>query len=416
MNRLQVRGLGTIFDTDEGPVRSVADVSFDIRAGKTTAIVGESGSGKSVTSLTLMRLLPRGAATRVSGQALFVDRAGETVDLLTLPEPRMRAIRGNEVAMIFQEPMTSLNPVFTVGEQIAEPLMRHRAMPRRAALERAAELLDTVGIPMARARLASYPHELSGGMRQRVMIAMALACQPRLLICDEPTTALDVTVQAQILELLARLQQEFGTAIMLITHDLGVVAEFARRAIVMYAGRIVEQAESKLDPKDVADRVIDRRHCHLFLLDQVLAVLVVVSADHFHIGPGVQRVHSRISLGTRKAVEHQLHHRRVIADDQAVELPFVAKDLLQNEWIRGCWNTVKIVERRHERSDASIDRRLERWEVIFAQRTLGKIGRAVIATRFRGSVADPMLGCRQDLVLRAVIQTLKSAYASGGDL
>jgi peptide/nickel transport system ATP-binding protein len=233
---LSVRDLRIAFDTRRGRVVAVDGVSFAVAEGETLGIVGESGCGKSVTALAILRLAGRGARI-LSGEIRLAGR-----DLLTLSDEAIRDVRGAEVGMVFQEPMTSLNPVFTVGEQIAEPLMRHRAMPRRAALERAAELLDTVGIPMARARLASYPHELSGGMRQRVMIAMALACQPRLLICDEPTTALDVTVQAQILELLARLQQEFGTAIMLITHDLGVVAEFARRAIVMYAGRIVEQA------------------------------------------------------------------------------------------------------------------------------------------------------------------------------
>ncbi|WP_439577882.1 ABC transporter ATP-binding protein [Elioraea sp.] len=233
---LSVRDLRVAFDTRRGRVVAVDGVSFEVAEGETLGIVGESGCGKSVTALAILRLAGRGART-LSGEIRLAGR-----DLLTLSDEAIRDVRGAEVGMVFQEPMTSLNPVFTVGEQIAEPLMRHRAMPRRAALDRAGELLDTVGIPMARARLASYPHELSGGMRQRVMIAMALACQPRLLICDEPTTALDVTVQAQILELLATLQQEFGTAIMLITHDLGVVAEFARRAIVMYAGRIVEQA------------------------------------------------------------------------------------------------------------------------------------------------------------------------------
>ncbi len=234
---LSVRDLRIAFDTRRGRVVAVDGVSFEVAEGETLGIVGESGCGKSVTALAILRLAGRGARI-LSGEIRLAGR-----DLLTLSDEAIRDVRGAEVGMVFQEPMTSLNPVFTVGEQIAEPLMRHRAMPRRAALDRAAGLLDTVGIPMARARLASYPHELSGGMRQRVMIAMALACQPRLLICDEPTTALDVTVQAQILELLAQLQQEFGTAIMLITHDLGVVAEFARRAVVMYAGRIVEQAE-----------------------------------------------------------------------------------------------------------------------------------------------------------------------------
>ncbi len=242
MNRLEVRHLSTFFDTDEGLIRSVADVSFSIRAGKTTAIVGESGSGKSVTSLTLMRLLPRTAGTQVSGQALFVNRAGQTLDLLTLPEPQMRAIRGNEVAMIFQEPMTSLNPVFTIGEQIAESLRLHKGMDRAAAMAQALRMLELVEIPAAAQRLREYPHQLSGGMRQRVMIALAMACDPTLLIADEPTTALDVTIQAQILALMRRLQAETGMSILFITHNLGVVAHHADDVAVMYAGRIVEAA------------------------------------------------------------------------------------------------------------------------------------------------------------------------------
>ena len=240
--RLEVKNLSTCFHTDEGDVPSVADVSFTIRPGETTALVGESGSGKSVTSLTLMRLLPRTARTTVSGSALFVDRAGERVDLLSVPERRMRAIRGNQVAMIFQEPMTSLNPVFTIGEQIAESVRLHKGLDRRAALAHALRMLELVEIPAAAQRLHEYPHQLSGGMRQRVMIALAMACDPTLLIADEPTTALDVTIQAQILELMRRLQRETGTSILFITHNLGVVAHHADQVAVMYAGRIVEAA------------------------------------------------------------------------------------------------------------------------------------------------------------------------------
>ena len=242
MNRLEVRNLSTSFDTDEGLIRSVADVSFNIRAGKTTAIVGESGSGKSVTSLTLMRLLPRTASTQVSGEALFVNRAGQTVDLLKVPELLMRGLRGNEVAMIFQEPMTSLNPVFTIGEQIAESLRLHKGMDRTAAMAQALRMLELVEIPAAAQRVREYPHQLSGGMRQRVMIALAMACDPTLLIADEPTTALDVTIQAQILALMRRLQAETGMSILFITHNLGVVAHHADDVAVMYAGRIVEAA------------------------------------------------------------------------------------------------------------------------------------------------------------------------------
>jgi peptide/nickel transport system ATP-binding protein len=242
MNRLEVRNLSTSFETAEGSIHAVADVSFAIQGGRTTALVGESGSGKSVTSLTLMRLLPRTAATRVSGQALFVDRAGETVDLLQLPESRMRAIRGNQVAMIFQEPMTSLNPVLRIGEQIAEALRLHKGMHAASALAQALRLLELVEIPAAAQRLREYPHQLSGGMRQRVMIALAMACDPALLIADEPTTALDVTIQAQILALMRRLQAETGMGILLITHNLGAVAHHADDVAVMYAGRVVESA------------------------------------------------------------------------------------------------------------------------------------------------------------------------------
>ena len=240
VNRLEVRHLSTFFDTDEGLVRSVADVSFSIRPGKTTALVGESGSGKSVTSLTLMRLLSRTASTQVSGEALFTNRAGRTMDLLSLPEAEMRRIRGNEIAMIFQEPMTSLNPVFTVGEQIGESVRLHMGLDRTAALAHALRMLELVEIPAAKQRLNEYPHQLSGGMRQRVMIAMALVCEPRLLIADEPTTALDVTIQAQIMDLLLGLADRTGTAIMFITHNLGLVAQSCHRMVTMYAGQVVE--------------------------------------------------------------------------------------------------------------------------------------------------------------------------------
>ena len=240
--RLQVRQLRTVFHTDEGAVPSVAEVSFSIAPGRTTALVGESGSGKSVTSLTLMRLLSRNARTEVSGQALFRTRAGQLVDLLRLPEKDLRALRGNELAMIFQEPMTSLNPVLSIGEQIAESVRLHKGLDRAAALAHARRMLERVEIPAAAQRLREYPHQLSGGMRQRVMIAMALSCNPKLLLADEPTTALDVTIQAQILDLLRQLQEEFKMAVIIITHNLGVVAEFADRVLVMYAGRTAEQA------------------------------------------------------------------------------------------------------------------------------------------------------------------------------
>ncbi len=240
--RLQVSGLSTSFATDAGRIQSVADVSFAIHPGETLALVGESGSGKSVTSLTLMGLHARTSQAQVSGQALFVRRDGRQIDLLALPEADKRALRGNELAMIFQEPMTSLNPVLTVGEQIAEAARLHLKMDRSTAHAHARRMLELVEIPAAAQRVNEYPHQLSGGMRQRVMIALAMACQPTLLIADEPTTALDVTIQAQILALMGRLQKETGMSMLFVTHNLGVVAQYADAVAVMYAGRIVESA------------------------------------------------------------------------------------------------------------------------------------------------------------------------------
>jgi len=238
---LCVKSLGVSFRIEAGLLPAVHDVSFTLRRGETLALVGESGSGKSVTSLAIMRLTPPAPRAELSGSALFRGREGTLRDLVMLPEAAMEGIRGNEISMIFQEPMTSLNPVLPVGLQIAEAIIYHRGQSRRQALAEAERLLELVGISEPRRRLFAYPHHLSGGMRQRVMIAMALACDPSVLIADEPTTALDVTVQAQILELLKELQARTGTAILFITHNLGVVAEVADRVMVMYAGRIVEQ-------------------------------------------------------------------------------------------------------------------------------------------------------------------------------
>jgi peptide/nickel transport system ATP-binding protein len=234
---LQVQDLQTYFYTRVGLVKAVDGVSFSLWRGETLAIVGESGCGKSVTALSLMRLVadPPG---RIVGGSVWL--AG--VDLLRLDEAAMRAVRGKEISMIFQEPMTSLNPVMTIGRQIAEALILHETTSRRAALARTLEMLHLVGIPEPKVRVNEYPHQLSGGMRQRAMIAMALACNPKVLIADEPTSALDVTIQAQILDLIAKLRTELGTAVIMITHDLGVVAETAERVIVMYAGRKVEEA------------------------------------------------------------------------------------------------------------------------------------------------------------------------------
>ena len=240
---LDIRGLVTEFTTEGGRIRAVAGVDLRIDAGQTVALVGESGSGKSVTSLSVMRLIraPRGRIA--AGEIRFRCRDGVVRDLAALDEAAMSAIRGNEISMIFQEPMTSLNPAHSVGHQIAEAVRLHRKVDRAQAWRRAVEMLSLVEIPEARRRAESYPHQLSGGTRQRVMIAMALACRPALLIADEPTTALDVTVQAQILELMRRLQREIGMGILFITHNLGLVAEIADKVEVMYGGRVVEQAD-----------------------------------------------------------------------------------------------------------------------------------------------------------------------------
>jgi peptide/nickel transport system ATP-binding protein len=234
---LSVRDLVTTFHTRRSAVRAVDGVSFDIPEGATVGLVGESGCGKSVTSLSILRLVPDPPGRIESGAITFRER-----NLLALSEREMRAVRGNQISMIFQEPMTSLNPVYTVGSQIVEAIRLHRSVSRSAAHDRAVQMLKLVGIPAAEDTSHAYPHELSGGMRQRVMIAMALSCEPKLLIADEPTTALDVTIQAQILELLGKLQAEMGMSVLLITHDLGIVAEYASHVLVMYAGKIVESA------------------------------------------------------------------------------------------------------------------------------------------------------------------------------
>ncbi len=235
---LELRDLSVSFRTDEGTIHAVDRLSWSLEPGEVLGIVGESGCGKSVSSMALLRLLPPTAV--VTGQALFQGR-----DLLTAPPSQLRRIRGREISFVFQEPMTSLNPVFTVGKQISEVLRRHLDVSRREARDRAIELLDLVHIPAPGRRVDEYPHQLSGGMRQRVMIAMALACDPKILIADEPTTALDVTIQAGILDLLRELRERLGTAIVLITHNLGVVADIADRVLVMYAGRKAEEASAE---------------------------------------------------------------------------------------------------------------------------------------------------------------------------
>lgn len=234
-NLLEVKDLTTHFFTQDGVVKAVDGISYTLAEGEVLGVVGESGCGKSVHALSIMRLVANPPGRIVAGEILF-----EGENLLNMDDSEMRHIRGNRIAMVFQEPMTSLNPVLTIGRQLTETLELHQKMAKQEARTRAAELLQTVGIPDAESRLSDYPHQFSGGMRQRVMIAMALSCNPRLIIADEPTTALDVTIQAQILELMRDLAEEFGTAMVIITHNLGVVARYAHRVVVMYAGKIVE--------------------------------------------------------------------------------------------------------------------------------------------------------------------------------
>jgi peptide/nickel transport system ATP-binding protein len=234
---LDVKNLKTYFFTDEGVVRAVDGVDLYVKQGETLGVVGESGCGKSVTALSIMKLIPQPPGKIVEGEILY-----NGVNLVTLPANRMRKIRGKEISMVFQEPMTSLNPVFTCGEQIAEALRLHEGLGRRDAMDKTVDMLKLVHIPNAERRVKEYPHQLSGGMRQRIMIAMALSCNPKLLIADEPTTALDVTIQAQILELLNELKAKLKMAVMLITHDMGVIAETAQRVVVMYAAKVAEEA------------------------------------------------------------------------------------------------------------------------------------------------------------------------------
>ena len=240
MAQLEIRDLATHFFTQEGVVKAVDGINYELEEGEVLGVVGESGCGKSVSALSIMRLVANPPGRTVRGEVVF-----EGEDLLLMDDAEMRGVRGNKIAMVFQEPMTSLNPVLTIGRQLTETLELHLGMSKDQSRARAAELLQLVGIPDAESRLKDYPHQFSGGMRQRVMIAMALSCNPRLIIADEPTTALDVTIQAQILELMQDLAAQFGTAMIIITHNLGVVARYAHRVIVMYAGKIIETGDSR---------------------------------------------------------------------------------------------------------------------------------------------------------------------------
>lgn len=283
---LEVRNLTTSFFTEEGVVTAVDGVTFSIEQGETLAIVGESGCGKSVTSLSIMRLIPWPPGKIVGGQVLL-----EGEDLLAKSEQEMQRVRGNKISMIFQEPMTSLNPVLKVGFQIMEALQLHQGLSASEARLKAIEMLRMVGIPEPERRIDDYPHQMSGGMRQRVMIGMALACNPRLLIADEPTTALDVTIQAQILDLMRRLQDELGMAILLITHDMGVVAEMAERVIVMYAGRFVEEGPVE----DIFDNPL-----HPYTAGLLNAIpRIDVSQRRLNVIPGVVPTPSNLPKGCK---------------------------------------------------------------------------------------------------------------------
>jgi peptide/nickel transport system ATP-binding protein/oligopeptide transport system ATP-binding protein len=297
---IRLRNLRTWFFTDEGVVKAVDGVSYEIPRGRTLGVVGESGCGKSVTALSILRLIPEPPGRIVEGEILFEGR-----DLVHLPEPEMRHVRGNEISMIFQEPMTSLNPVFTVGDQILEAIVLHQKKSRAEARSLTIDLLKKVGIPSPEIRVDDYPHQMSGGMKQRVMIAMALSCRPKLLIADEPTTALDVTIQAQILDLMRRLQEEFGMAILLITHALGVVAEMASEVVVMYAGKIAESADVKelfRNPRHPYTVGLFRSIPRLGVKKDKLDVIPGVVPNPLYFPPGC-KFHTRCPMVQKKCLE-----------------------------------------------------------------------------------------------------------------
>ncbi|EME66790.1 ABC transporter ATP-binding protein [Rhodococcus ruber] len=302
---LSVDGLGVEFATASGWTPVLQDVSFDVAAGQLVGLVGESGSGKSVTCSSVLRLLPSRQSRTVAGSIRFQGR-----DLLTMPSRELEAVRGNDIAMIFQEPMTSLNPVFTVGDQIAEVVRRHRRVNRKAATARAVEVLDLVGIPDAARRIRQYPHEFSGGMRQRVMIAMALACEPKLLIADEPTTALDVTIQAQVLDLIREMAGRFGMGVLFVTHDLGVVADLCTEVVVMYAGQVVERART--EPLYATPR-------HPYTAGLLRSVPDVGGRSELHTIAGSPPPPGSIPVGCRFAP--RCPHR---ADECAADVPLLA--------------------------------------------------------------------------------------------
>ncbi|HXV14220.1 MAG TPA: ABC transporter ATP-binding protein [Candidatus Krumholzibacteria bacterium] len=320
---LDIRDLTVSFDTPDGRARAVDRVSFTIRAGETLGLVGESGCGKTVSALALMRLIQTPPGRIEGGEILF-----KGTDLLKLPEKDMRKIRGNEISMVFQEPMTSLNPVFTCGYQVEEAVVLHQKVSKREALERTLEMLALVKIPDPKRVAKSYPHQLSGGMRQRVMIAMALSCNPSLLIADEPTTALDVTIQAQILELLQGLQQTFGMAILMITHDLGVIAETCRRVIVMYAGKVMEVAS-------VNDLFHDPRHPYTRGLRESIP-RIAHKGERLKVIPG--KVPDPLDLPKGCRFSDRCKYAEYRCDNEEVQL----RDVKPGHSIR-CWKNIQDV-------------------------------------------------------------------------
>ncbi|MBM3327971.1 MAG: ABC transporter ATP-binding protein [Calditrichaeota bacterium] len=331
---LSVRDLRVEFHSDDGVARAVDGVSFDVKAGQTLGLVGESGCGKTVSCLAILRLIQQPPGRIAGGVALFSGR-----DLLQLSEDEMRSVRGNDIAMVFQEPMTSLNPVFTCGDQVAEAVMLHQGVNRSEARRAALEAFKLVGLTDPERRLDEYPHQLSGGLRQRVMIAMALACRPRLLICDEPTTALDVTIQAQILVLLRRLQRELGMAIIMITHNLGVVAELADNVAVMYAGRIVETGS-------VSDVFLRPRHPYTIGLQQAVPRLGLRRETLYQI-EGVVPNPLNLPSGCR------FHPRCPLADDRCraeepelLSLPQVSAGSRAACWKAGQFDPAALYARR----------------------------------------------------------------------
>jgi oligopeptide/dipeptide ABC transporter ATP-binding protein len=318
---LRLEDLQTYFYSDTAVIRAVDGVSLHVNAGETLAVVGESGSGKSVTALSILKLVPQPPGRIIGGRILFRGR-----DLVPLSNEQMRTIRGKEISMIFQEPMTALNPVYTCGEQIIETLVLHERIDRRLARKRAIGMLERVGIPAAAQRVDEYPHQMSGGMRQRVMIAMALACHPAVLIADEPTTALDVTIQAQILDLLKELQREMGMAVILITHDLGVVAETADRVAVMYGGQVVEYSDVRAAFRKPLHPYTAGLQASLPTLGQIVERLRVI--------PGTVPNPARFPVGCR------FHPRCPVMIEKCLEHP--ALDPILGDHLARCWRSHEI--------------------------------------------------------------------------